>query len=81
MDLVAIEKRRADNPLANTRDGSGVAPSYANVTTLLDNSGDVGIPESFAKLRFIMEKAHVLWYVLLGETHPLFEQHHLFRIN
>jgi hypothetical protein len=81
MDPVALERRRADNIRADSLDGGTAAPSYADVTTLLDNSGDVRIPESFAKLRFVLEKAHVLWYVLLGETHPLVEQHRLFRIT
>jgi hypothetical protein len=81
MDPVAIEKRRADIVHADSLDGGATAPSYANVTTLLDNSGNVRIPESFAKLCFVMEKAHILWYVLLGETHPLVEQHCLFSVT
>jgi hypothetical protein len=86
MDPVAIKKRLADNVRADTalkalERGGTTAPSYADLTTLLDNSGDVNIPESFEKLHFVVEKAHVLWYVLLGETHPLVEQHRLFRIT
>jgi hypothetical protein len=86
MDPVAIKKRLADNVRADTalkalERGGTTAPSYADLTTLLDNSGDVNIPESFEKLHFVDEKAHVLWYVLLGETHPFVEQHRLFRIT
>jgi hypothetical protein len=81
MDPVAIKQHGANNDRADSLDGGGAAPTYANVTTLLDTSGDVRIPESFAKLCFVMEKAHVLWHVLLGDTHPLVEQHCLFRIT
>jgi hypothetical protein len=77
MDPVTIKKCRGDNALADTLNGGGAAPSYADVTTLLENSGDMRyenattllgnsgdmrIPESFAKLRFVVEKAQVLWY-------------------
>jgi hypothetical protein len=68
MDPVAIETRRADNVRADSLDGGAAAPSYANVITLLDNSGDVRIPESFAKLRFVLEKAHVLQQKVRRQT-------------
>jgi hypothetical protein len=46
MDPVVMEKRHADNIRADSIDGGAAAPSYADLTTLLDNSGDVRIPES-----------------------------------
>ena len=79
LDEETMEQQRQINRHADALYGGEAAPSLLDIMTVQDTKQDVSLPRTLAQLRYLVERSHALWLVLLGNHHPVTQAHHTYR--
>ena len=79
LDPNYMVQQRQINQHADALYNGDAAPSLLDVVALQDSKQDVYIPRTFAQLRYLVERAEALWLVLLGNHHPVTQQHKAYK--
>ena len=73
-----MEQQRQINRHADALYGGDAAPSLMDIMTVQDAKQDVSLPRTLAQLRYLVERSHALWLVLLGSHHPVTQAHQVY---
>ena len=79
LDEDTMEQQRQVNRHADALYGGEAAPSLLDIMTVQDAKHDVSLPRTLAQLRYLVERSHALWLILLGSHHPVTQAHQTYR--
>ena len=79
LDEETMEQQRQVNRHADALYGGEAAPSLLDIMTVQDAKQDVSLPRTLAQLRYLLERSHALWLILLGSHHPVTTAHQEYR--